>query len=94
MDLQTFYQEIMQLEQRRAYSQEQMELRLSKRIDDAVKPLAAIPERVDNHRRELDDHKASIENLERSDRRWAGASAIAAVIGGVISSWVFGSGSK
>lgn len=85
--LQTFYTEMMQMEQRRNAQSEQLEQRLSAKIDTLAAMVGALPRasEVADLKESLRGHQEQIDKLRDSDKRWGGiAAVVSAVIAGLI----------
>lgn len=85
--LETFYTEMMQMEQRRNAQSEQLEQRLSAKIDTLAAMVGALPRAAEVAELKDRDHslQEQIDKLKESDKRWGGlAAVVSAVIAGLI----------
>lgn len=85
--LQTFYSEMMQMEQRRNAQSEQLEQRLSAKIDTLAAMVGSLPRasELQELKDEIRGQQEQIDKLRESDKRWGGlAAVVSAVIAGLV----------
>ncbi len=64
-----------------------MDSRLNRRLDTLLEAQTRVTTIADAHEKRLDKAEAEIEDLERSDRKWAGITGLVAAILGAIAGW-------
>ena len=64
-----------------------LEEKITARLDILLEGQTRVDTIVQTHEKRLDKQEADIESLERSDRRWAGFSALIAAIAGAVAGW-------
>lgn len=64
-----------------------VEEKITRRLDTLIQNQTRLMTVVDAHEKRLDKQEGDIEDLERSDRRWAGLSGVVAAIAGAVAGW-------